>query len=327
MFAQLHSDDGHVALELGDRSATLMLDGEAVATFEVAREDVLTAARAKEVDVSGGKHRLVVFERSSPEARAVLRERRLSYAAENGELWVHAPPIHVERPVRRRATALTSAPAAPFAIRASRVPRWLLLHAGASPSLRELGATVELSESVVSRTARALADDGLIAIEADPADGRIRRALLRDAGGVLDAFEQAFAARRLRRQTWDVGARDVPQAMRRLRAAAKQLRLPYAVGGLAGASFIRSAVEPVGVEAWIGRDAIDMWMDELTAIPSRPGPGKLTVQLAPDPFVLSLGTRREGFEIADPVQLYLDCRRAGERALEAADAIRAEMNW
>lgn len=304
-----------------------MMDGEAVVTFEVAREDVLTAARAKEIDVSGREHRLVVFERSSPEARAVLRERRLSYAAANGEIWVHAPPIHVERSPRRRAAALTSAPAAPFAIRASRVPRWLLLHAEDSPSLRELGAAVELSESVVSRTARALADDGLVAIEADFADARIRRIRLRDAGGMLDAFERAFAARRLRRQTWDVGATDVPEAMRRLRGAAKQLQLPYVVGGLAGASFLRSVVEPVGVEAWIGRDAIDRWMDELTAIPSRPGPGKLTVQLAPDPFVLSLGTRRKGFEIADPVQLYLDCRRSGERALEAADAIRAEMNW
>lgn len=316
-----------MGLELTDRDAALLMDGGVVASFEVVREKVLTAARAKEIDAPGGKQWLVVFERSSPDARAVLRERGLSYAGENGELWIHAPPIHVERPARRRAAALMSAPAAPFAIRASRVPRWLLLHPGASPSLRELGITVELSESVVSRTARALADDGLIAIEADSADARIRRARLRDSGGMLDAFESAFAGRRLRRQTWDVGARDAPEAMRRLRGAAKRLRLPYAVGGLAGASFIRSVVEPVGVEAWIGRDTIDRWMDELTAIPSRPGPGRLTVQLAPDPFLLSIGTRREGFEIADPVQLYLDCRRSDERALEAADAIRAEMNW
>jgi DNA-binding MarR family transcriptional regulator len=316
-----------VGLDLNDRDATLLMDGEVVASFEVVREKVLTAARAKEIDAPGGEQWLVIFERSSPDARAVLRERGLSYAGENGELWIHAPPIHVERPALRRAAALASAPAAPFAIRASRVSRWLLLHAADSPSLRELGATVGLSESVVSRTARALADDGLIAIEADPADGRIRRVRLRDAGGMLDAFERAFAARQLRRQTWDVGARDVAEAMRRLREASKRLQLPYAVGGLAGASFISGVVEPVGVEGWIDRGAIDRWMDELTAIPSRPGPGKLTVQLAPDPFVLSLSTRREGFEIADPVQLYLDCRCAGERALEAADAIRAEMNW
>jgi hypothetical protein len=51
------------------------------------------------------------------------------------------------------------------------------------------------------------------------------------------------------------------------------------------------------------------------------------MQLTRDPFVLSLASDRNGIQIADPVQLYLDCRSAGELALEAADAIRAEMRW
>jgi hypothetical protein len=60
---------------------------------------------------------------------------------------------------------------------------------------------------------------------------------------------------------------------------------------------------------------------------ARRAAGRITAQLAPDPFVLSLATNREGIQVADPVQLYLDCRAAGERALEAADAIRTEMMW
>ena len=63
------------------------------------------------------------------------------------------------------------------------------------------------------------------------------------------------------------------------------------------------------------------------ATASRPAAGRITAQLAPDPFVLSLATNCEGIQVADPVQLYLDCRAAGERALEAADAIRTEMHW
>lgn len=51
------------------------------------------------------------------------------------------------------------------------------------------------------------------------------------------------------------------------------------------------------------------------------------MQLTRDPFVISLASNRNGIQIADPVQLYLDCRSAGERALEAADAIRVEMGW
>jgi hypothetical protein len=50
------------------------------------------------------------------------------------------------------------------------------------------------------------------------------------------------------------------------------------------------------------------------------------MQLTRDPFVLSLASNRDGIQIADPVQLYLDCRSAGEGALEAADAIRGHFN-
>jgi hypothetical protein len=109
--------------------------------------------------------------------------------------------------------------------------------------------------------------------------------------------------------------------------AAHKLKVPYAVGGVAGASFVRRAVEPIDVVVWIRRDDADLWAGELAATPSRPGPGRVTMQLTRDPFVLSLASNRDGIQIADPVQLYLDCRSAGERALEAADAIRAEMGW
>ena len=47
----------------------------------------------------------------------------------------------------------------------------------------------------------------------------------------------------------------------------------------------------------------------------------------PDPFILQLTDVLQGLRVADPVQLYLDCRSAGERALEAAEAIRAAMHW
>ena len=270
---------------------------------------------------------MIAFERSSPEARAVLRERRASYAAGDGELFVYAPPVFVERPPRRKVVPVGAAPAAPFANRASRVPRWLLLHANDQPSFRELATRLELSEAMVSRTMRALADDGLVAIGSDPRDARLRLARLPEPARLLDAFERAVALRRPRRVTWEIGARDAPEAMKALQAAAHKLNVPYAVGGVAGASFVRPAVEPVDVVVWIRRDDADLWAERLAATPSRPAPGRVTMQLTRDPFVLSLASDRNGIQVADPVQLYLDCRSAGERALEAAEAIRAEMGW
>jgi hypothetical protein len=174
---------------------------------------------------------------------------------------------------------------------------------------------------------RALADDGLVSIGSDPADARLRLAQLPEPARLLDAFERAVALRRPRRVTWEIGARDAQDAMKALQATARKLNVPYAVGGVAGASFSRRAVEPIDVVVWIRRDDAHLWAKELAPITSSPAPGRVTMQLTRDPFVLSLASDRNGIQVADPVQLYLDCRSAGERALEVAEAIRLEMRW
>lgn len=75
------------------------------------------------------------------------------------------------------------------------------------------------------------------------------------------------------------------------------------------------------------RDDRGPWAEALMGTPARAAAGRRPAQLASDPFVLGLATDHGGLRIADPVRLYLDCRVAGERALEAADAIRGEMDW
>jgi len=322
---------GPVELDIGARRAVLRLDGYVPQRFDVRRVDVLSSsgaeAMALEIDARRERPSLVVFERSSPDARALLRERRISYAAANGELFVFAPPVYVERPATLPAVRVSAAPSAPFAARGSRLARWMLLHQDERPSFRELARTLHLSEALVSRVVRTLADDGLLVVEHDPGDARVRRVSLRDAGAMLDAFERSAAARRLRRVSWDIGAHDAAGAIELLREAARQTELPYAVGGLAGASLVQSVVEPADVTLWIGREDLDSWAQALLASPARTGPGRITAQLASDPYMFSLVDRRQRISVADPVQLYLDCRLSGERALEAADAIRTEMGW
>jgi hypothetical protein len=321
----------HVDLDVGKRRAVLRLGGELAARFDVRRRDVLARRDVETLlgeELAGSVEPvLVVFEQSSPDARSVLREHGISYAAADGELFVLAPPVYVERPAGRRVALPSGSLPAPFAARASRVPRWLLLHSDRRPSFRDLARELELSEAVVSRTMRALADDGLVTIEADSSDARRRLSRLRDTAALLDAFERASAARRQRRVTWDVGARDVSTALSMVRGASARLDRPYAVGGLAGAALVRRVVEPADVTLWIARDDFEAWAEELMATTARPGSGRIVAHLAPDPFVLTLADCRDDLQVADPVQLCLDCRVAGERALEAADAIRMEMGW
>ena len=308
----------------------MSIDGRRERSFAVRRVDVLTRAAAEELvkEARASRSRIMIaFDRSSPEARAYLRDRRASYVAADGEVFLYDPPLYVERPPRRKVVSVGPPPAAPFANRASRVPRWLLLHATEQPSFRELASRLELSEAMVSRTMRALADDGLVAIGSDPADARRRLVQLPEPAGLLDAFERAVALRRPRRVTWEIGARDAPDAITMLQKTARKLDVPYTIGGVAGASLLSHLVEPVDVVVWIRRDDAELWANEITPVISRPAPGRVTMQLTRDPFVLSLARDRNGIRVADPVQLYLDCRSAGERALEAADAIRVEMRW
>jgi DNA-binding MarR family transcriptional regulator len=322
-------------IRVGKSRASLSIDGKRERSFAVRHVDVLTRAGAEDLlkeikEAPASRWRiLIAFERSSPEARAYLRDRRASYAAADGEVFLYDPPLYVERPPQRKIVPVGPPPAAPFANRASRVPRWLLLHATEQPSFREIATRLELSEAMVSRAMRALADDGLVAIGSDPADARRRLAQLPEPGALLVALERAVALRRPRRVTWEIGARDAPDATKTLQKTARKLDVPYAIGGLAGASFIRRSheVDPVDVIVWIRRDDADLWANALTPVTSRPAAGRVTVQVARDPFVLSLASDRDGIQVADPVQLYLDCRAAGEHALEAADAIRVKMGW
>ena len=242
-------------VRVGKSRASLSIDGRRQRSFAVRHVDVLTRSGAEQLlkeinEAPASRWRIVIaFERSSPEARAYLRDRRASYAAADGEVFLFDPPLYVERPPRRKVVPVGPPPAAPFANRASRVPRWLLLHATEQPSFRELAIRLELSEAMVSRTMRALADDGLAAIGSDPTDARRRLARLPEPARLLDAFERAVTVRRPQRVTWEIGARDAPDATKTLQKTARKLDVPYAIGGLAGASFIRRSheVDPVDV--------------------------------------------------------------------------------
>lgn len=326
MRQQISSEDGRLRLSVGPRRATLFIEGKKVTSFDVIELDDLTAAVAHGLSDSGPDDPLVVYRRSSPEGRTILRKRGISFVGGDAEVYLHRPPIHVELPPRRQLQAPPPEHSAPFATRASRISRWLLLNSGAEPTLRQLAQVTELSESVVSRTAAALAEERLIKAEVDRHDLRVRRVHVRDRAALLDAFERG-SRRRIRSSTWDVGARGFDQALKRVGSAAKRGSLGYAIGGLAGASLARFAIEAPEVDVWIDSADYNHWIEELAAVPSRRGPGKVTLRLLPDPYVLSLATRRRDVLVADAAQLYLDCYRSGERALEAANVIRSEMDW
>src|SRR5256885_746159 len=73
-----------IEVSIGKARASLWIDGRRTASFAVRRVDVLTRTGAEALAEEARHSRrpiMIAFERSSPEARALLRERRTSYAA------------------------------------------------------------------------------------------------------------------------------------------------------------------------------------------------------------------------------------------------------
>jgi hypothetical protein len=331
-----------LSLDIQGTRATAVRLGEARggswarAEFDVWRVRTLTYR-----DVTDLPHRtddarplLVIFDQASAEARAELRNRRVSYASPAGELFLLAPGVLVDRPASAIAhPTVTSSEidpqeVSPFSKRAARVARWLLLNPGASPLIGELASTVDLSRPFTSQVVRALAAGGHLELVPDKDDARARRVRVRSAGALLDAWADEWQRRRRREVSWDIGTHGVEDTLAVWVDAARHAgSRRWALGGPAGAERIVRALEPTDALLWIDESDFDVWRQLLLAQPRRRGQTPLRVAVAPDPWTLSLGASDDGVRVADPVQLYLDCRSSGERALEAADALRRRFDW
>lgn len=294
----------------------------------------LSENEARQIASTKPDRGLVVFKRSSPAAREVLRAADVSFAGEDGRLFLRVPGVFVVHDDRSHPASSVQAEALvpdsdrvrnPFAKRSSRVPRWLLLHHEQVFSPSTVASQVDLDASAVSRVLMALEEDAFLR-EVDANVGSWRRALrLARPTALLEAWLRQWERRRVRQRVWDIGARNAAEALEMLTAVSD--REGWAVGGVAGAAFLRRAVEPADVLVWVQPDAVTKLTNALQPEPARGGVGLIRVAVAPDPWTLGLRRQIDELPIADPVQLWLDCASAGERALEAADAVARKMAW
>jgi DNA-binding MarR family transcriptional regulator len=325
---------------LGKDRLRIEVPGSIAAEFDVVRVGTLTGPLVRDavIGATGNSFRLVLYERASREAREQLRQAGISHVGRDGSVHLRAPGLYLDREGRAAVAAEAgwaleeTDPATtrnPYAARGSRVPRWLLLHHRESFSVSDIARAVALSPPAVSRVLRALEDRALVrddALERD--DARRRQIGLTRPRAVLDEWALRWERRRIRQRCWDIGARDADEALTVFADAAADAGRPgWMVGGLAGATVFNRVVEPSDVFVWVDADELSALTARLEPEPGRPGSrGSVRVAVAPDPWVLTLAQHSEP-PVADPVQLWLDCATAGERALVAAEAVAEEIGW
>lgn len=320
---------------VGDRVRVGLPEGPEV-EFRLVRVPSLVARTAAEVvDRSVDEPVLVAYGRGSAEAREALQTAGVSYIGEDGRAFLRAPGLFVERsdPLRQAEVGGLQAREPdvvrnPFARRSSRVPRWLLLHPARAFSLGQLADDVELNPAAVSRVVRALESTGHIENDRSAAEGRRRRQVrVRSANALLGIWLPLWENRRLTQRRWDIGARDPEAAVALVAEALASHGGTWALGGLVGAAMIQRAVEPAESLVWTTPDGLSTIEELLVPGQARGGRGSVRVAVAPDPWTLGLAREIGGRPVVDVVQLWLDCASAGERALEAADAVAQEAGW
>ncbi len=336
----------------GDRAVALV-DGREIATrFRVIdvpslTERTIDAAVVPSVGLADPL--LVRFKRASAVGRDRLRELRVSWCGPGDELYLFTPNLHVERqPHRGNREGNASAaprPANYFSKRSSRVARWLLNHPRDEPTVRSLASELDLSESTVSRAVSALARDRLVVIIDHLADSREKRFRLRDGDRLLENWARVWEAKHVESVRWDIGTWDIESTIDQFLRGSRMLddqtadpdeRMRWCLGGLSGAALVKKVVEPSSVFVWVDKSQLHKWERQFLPVEQsrQGGVGLLTLGLADDPYLFSIATPRIGdsdslwgaeVNVADLVQLFLDCRRAGERGLEAAEAMKASL--
>lgn len=337
----MNAQDLPIDIQLQARTATVRVrdgKGGSLQRFRLHRAEDLTAAIVQQqiLPDADADHRplLVHFKRASPDARQLLRRHRVSYISDQDDWFIYAPPMVIDRENRRRSRrpddpAVQSAARLrnPFARQASRVPRWLLLHAESAFSIRELAHATELSEALVSRVVQSMEDQAWVERTPDPSDDRVKRVRMQRPRDVLNEWRGNWQRKRIATRNWDIRADAADDVVRRVKKVATSSDLRWAVGGVAGAAYVQKLVEPSSVLIWTTGDQFDTW--EEAFIPAHVSPARAQLRLAavPDRFTLNLTTTHRGVPVADAVQLWLDCSTESERALEAAEAIAAQMHW
>lgn len=336
---QITFPDLPLKIDLGAHTATARTSGTDAQKwrFRLRRVEHLTtrlvAQILAEAEAKSSKPLLVYFAEASGEATRLLREHRISFIDKRGECFLLSPPLVVDRRFPTSSKPRFDPPISddarnPFGRRGSRVLRLLLLHPHSEFNMHELAHQAMVSGTLVSRVTRAMSEEGWIDLSPDPNDRRFRRVRMRRPRVSLEAWKGAWDRRRIPVESWNIRSDGVEATLRRLkrvRAQAPDLR--WAIGGLAGAAFVKRVVEPASTLLWVSRD--DLRPLEEILLPTRSGSAypQLRVATAPDDFIFDLVDRDKGIPVADRVQLWLDCSGEGERALEAADAVAEAMGW
>jgi hypothetical protein len=223
--------------------------------------------------------------------------------------------IHFEgRPNRFRSVGR---PANVFASKSARVVRWLLIHADAFLTQREIARATNMGEGFVSRIVARLEGESFV-LRGEQSGIRPR-----DPSLLLEAWRERYDFSGHHIVRGHVAARSGDALLRSTAEALDAEKAEYAATGLAAAwAFTRFAAFQL-TTIYLADDPSPALIHRL-GFREEPRGANLWLVIPKDVGVFQGAMLEEGVRCVHPVQAYLDLKAQPERAAEAAERLRAE---
>lgn len=250
--------------------------------------------------------------------RERCEEAGVSWLDLSGNARISAPGIRVRVEGRPNAFKRRGRPSSPFAPKASRIARWLLMHPDRWVSQREIARAALMDEGYTSRIVGKLEDDELVLRNSE---GAIR---VRDADLLLDAWSEDYDFSKHRIRRGHVAARSGDHLLRRVADTLESEQLQYAVTALPAAWLLTGFAGFRLVTLYAGGERAEDFVQALSMREDDRG-ANVWLLSPSDAGVFHGVTERDGIRCVHPVQAYLDLQGHPERAPEAAEELRRRL--
>jgi hypothetical protein len=284
------------------------------------------AAHAERVALAAKAHRkraipLVAVPYMGASGKDACKRAGVSWFDLSGNAHIVAPGIRIIIDGRPNRFSKRGRPSSAFAPKSSRVARWLLMHPTEAMVQREIAEATGVSEGLVSRVISRLEEERYI-VRDDSGLVRVANPQL-----LIDAWQDEYRFSRHTIIRGHVAARSGDALTRFVADALSAAKVEHAATGLSAAWQLTRFAGFRIATFFVDAEPSTSFKSELGFREDARG-ANLWLVVPFDAGVFQGASERDGVRCVHPVQVYLDLKQHPERALDAAERIRAEfLNW
>lgn len=258
---------------------------------------------------------LVVVPFMGETGQQMCKDAGISWLDLSGNACITAPGLRIVVVGQPNRFRYQGRPSSVFALKSSRIARWLLMHPNASVTQREIAHAVDVDEGLTSHVISRLREQGLVSKDSA---GLIR---LQDPALLLDAWREAYDFAKHHVMQGHIPARSGEALMNRIADAAVAHNEEYAATGLPAAWLMTHHAGFRLVTIYLRRIPTPS-LQEAMGFREDPRGANTWLVTPADEGVFHGAAPQEGITCVHPVQVYLDLKAQPERAAEAAPYVR-----